>query len=643
MQDQATAETPRSPRWIYYSLLVSVVAAIVLYLPGITGPFIHDDTGQITANPDVLITEITVENLVRSTSHYPSRPLPMMSFALNHASCGLETSCYKSTNIFIHAATGLALFIFLTVLAKAGRRRRLFETPAWLPLVVTALWLLHPLNVSTTLYVVQRMTQLSILFSLLFLACYLQARFLSGNIATRTGWYVAAAGSLLLGLWSKENAALALLLAGLLELLLLSPQQRQRLAHPRITGWVIAALAFAALAWLALYPTTFIARSYLQRDFLPVERLLGEARILWYYASEVLWPDASRMSFFLDFIPLSRSLLDPWTTLPAVLGWYVLCGAALASLLRGPSLWGFGVLFFLVSHLIESTLIGLVPAYEHRNYGAAIGLILAGCALLYPVLRTTWPRAMVTVAALLFCSLQLIARVDTWSSETAFASQLQQPQFSASYNGTLSYAAYYDQQADQLTDSPAMARLFRQKSLVGFRHAATLSTQPYAALSFLVLKAPTAEEREARWQELFSVAARKPATYDALNWANVMASCLLLPQCPVSRDNFARYMDILLAQPKTPTVLRNKLRRTAGTFFTKVYGAPEKGIALARLAAASGQPDARESLIKNLAFAGHIDEAQREYEALARDYALDPKRRERIEWEIANPGAPASW
>lgn len=640
MQDQDIAGKPRSPRWIYYSLLLSVVAAIALYLPGITGPFIHDDTGQITANPDVRITEVTAENLQRSTSHYPARPLPMMTFALNHASCGLDASCYKSTNIFIHAATGLALFIFLTLLASAGRRRRLFTMPEWLPLVVTALWLLHPLNVSTTLYVVQRMTQLSVLFSLLFLACYLQARFVAGTVAARAGWSLAAAGSLLLGLWSKESAALALPLAGLLELLLLSPRQRQRITHPLLTGWIIVVLAFAALTLLALYPPPVIARSYLQRDFLPMERLLGEARILWYYASEIIWPHADRMSFFLDFIPLSRSLLDPWTTLPAVLGWFTLCGAALATLLRGPSLWAFGVLFFLVGHLIESTVFGIAPAYEHRNYGPAIGLILATGALAHAALRQARLHVIVAVVALGFCCVQLIARVDTWSSGTAFAAHLQQPQFSASYNGTLDYASYYDQQAGQLTESPELARLFRQKALAGFRHGATLSTQPYAALSYLVLKAPTFDEREAHWQQLFVVAANQPATYDALNWANVMASCLLVPQCPVSRDNFARYLDVLLAQPKTPTVLRRKLQRTAGTFFTRVYGDPEKGIALARLAATSGQPDARESLIKNLAFAGRIEEAQREYDAFSREHALDPERRERIEQEIGNPGTP---
>src|SRR5690606_1976486 len=43
-------------------------------------------------------------------------------------------------------------------------------------LLVTAIWLLHPMQVSTVLYVVQRMAQLSAFFTLLALIAYVTGR-----------------------------------------------------------------------------------------------------------------------------------------------------------------------------------------------------------------------------------------------------------------------------------------------------------------------------------------------------------------------------------------------------------------------------------------------------------------------------------
>lgn len=629
-------ETQGSPRWRYYTLLLALIATVALYLPGISGPFIHDDAGQITVNDDIKIDRVTVDNLQRSVAHYPSRPLPMMSFAINHADCGLNPSCFKFTNIVIHALTGLALFLFLAVLRQIGERRALFHMPVWLPVIVSALWLLHPLQVSTVLYVVQRMAQLSTLFSLLALTFYLLARFEVTTLRARAVWFSAAAACFALGMLSKENTALVVPLAGLLEVLLLSPRQRQRIPRPTLTGWLLAAFLLTALCLLALYPVSRIASSYAQRDFLPIERLLTESRIVWYYASEVLWPDPARMSVFLDIFPISHSLTDPWTTLPAVAGWFLATGAALAALLRGPSLIAFGVLFFVIGHLLESTVLGLALTYEHRNYGALIGLLLAVACAAWSALRQPRLRIVAAVLGIALCTVELAIRVQTWSTEQDLATHMMTPNFSGSYNGTLHVAAFFDQQANHHADNPVMSRLYRDKATTAYRHAATLSAQPYAPLSILVLRFPATQDEV--WPQLFAVAATQPVTFDALNWTNYMATCLLVPVCPVSRDDFAHYLDLLLANPRSPHVIRIKLERTAGTFFTKVYNDPDKGLALARKAAQSGSEDARESLIKNLAYLGRTDEARREYEALVRDANPDDRRRQRIEQALAQPG-----
>ncbi|HBZ54807.1 MAG TPA: hypothetical protein DEO88_05330, partial [Syntrophobacteraceae bacterium] len=74
----------------------------------------------------------------------------------------------------------------------------------------------------------------------------------------------------------------------------------------------------------------------------------------------------TRISIVHD-IELSRSLLDPWTTLPAVLFLAFAVVFALWQARKRPFL-GFAVLFFMINHLIESSILGLELIFEHRNY-----------------------------------------------------------------------------------------------------------------------------------------------------------------------------------------------------------------------------------------------------------------------------------
>jgi hypothetical protein len=66
-------------------------------------------------------------------------------------------------------------------------------------------------------------------------------------------------------------------------------------------------------------------------------------------------------------IDISRGLLDPWTTLAAILGIILILGFAVAKARRFPLL-SFAILFFFMNHLIEGTVIPLELIYEHRNY-----------------------------------------------------------------------------------------------------------------------------------------------------------------------------------------------------------------------------------------------------------------------------------
>src|SRR3546814_3430063 len=90
----------------------------------------------------------------------------MLTFALDYwRAGGVEPAVFKATNIAIHALTTIVLVWFFRALLLAAAvpaRSVRFAAPA-----LALAWAIHPLQVSTVLYVVQRMQTLSTLFLVL--------------------------------------------------------------------------------------------------------------------------------------------------------------------------------------------------------------------------------------------------------------------------------------------------------------------------------------------------------------------------------------------------------------------------------------------------------------------------------------------
>jgi tetratricopeptide (TPR) repeat protein len=195
---------------------------------------------------------------------------------------------------------------------------------------------------------------------------------------TRGGlaWVVASPLFAGVGLLSKESALLLPLLLFVTEWTLLgfgglNDRGRRNL---RLAVLGIAALPVAvATIYLLTNPGLL---SYATRPFTMGERVLTEARVLWLYTQMLIAPDISVMGLFHDDVVVSRSLLEPWTTLPAVASLLFAVIGALAVRKRLPLL-SFAVLFFLVGHSMESSVIGLELIYEHRNYLPVVAPLFA--------------------------------------------------------------------------------------------------------------------------------------------------------------------------------------------------------------------------------------------------------------------------
>jgi tetratricopeptide (TPR) repeat protein len=369
------------------------------YSPGLSGAFHFDDYPNLSALGDygsVHSLETFLAYLRSGIAGPTGRPLSLLSFLLDADSWPADAGPFLRTNVFIHLLNGAVLTAVFLLLLRNVRDPRLQRDAGLIAVVASAVWLLHPYLVSTTLYVVQRMTQLSALFSLVGLLLYLKGR----EVAYRTGgddlrslaWCSAGVG---LGTGfatlSKENGVLLPLLVLVIEFFALRPLWGPAPRSRAYSVWLAVFLVVPALAVL-IYLGAPLLRGGIDeapngREFSLLERLMTQPRVLFEYLSNLLIPRDVYPGLFREQYPIARSLTDPPST--ALFALAVVLSAVLALLLRRRApLIATALLFFLAAHLVESSTIMLEVYFDHRNYLPAAFLFLPAAAWL--MTRTGW-------------------------------------------------------------------------------------------------------------------------------------------------------------------------------------------------------------------------------------------------------------
>ncbi|WP_202948890.1 tetratricopeptide repeat protein [Polaromonas sp. CF318] len=377
----------RMIRTRYFAAAAAVLAAALLaaiYWPGLHGNFFFDDGPSITLADGVRLETLSSESLrqaLASGGAGPSgRPVAQLSFALNHYFSGFNPFAFKATNLAIHFACGLLVLalsrrLLGTARPLAQQRNLLIASGA-----VTALWLLHPIQLLPVLHAVQRMTSLSAFFLLAALLLHIRGRESAGRVAAAwllLAWTVFWPLSCL----SKESGLLFPVFVLAWELLV----RRNSVGHlDRFARGLMALTALllaAGLAYALSARAQWLWAGYQLRPFSLTERLLTESRVLWFYLDLIVAPNLKAFGLYHDDFVVSTGLLTPWTTLPALLG---LAGLALLAwwTRRRAPLVALGILWFLIGHALESTVLPLELVHEHRNYLPVLGILMvAGWAL----------------------------------------------------------------------------------------------------------------------------------------------------------------------------------------------------------------------------------------------------------------------
>jgi protein O-mannosyl-transferase len=357
------------------------VACVSIYYNSFNASWHLDDYSNIISNPAIRISDISPNSLFRAAGLFQSpdgtdtgirfRPIAFLTFALNWYAGKDQPAGYHAVNILLHTLCSIILFYLL---------QSLFLTPCLsgcykrdernIALLAAVLWAIHPIQVQAVTYIVQRMTILATLFYISCMLCYVQAR-VQTERTKKSALFSGCFLFLLLAVSSKENAVILPLSLALVEIVffcnLSEGTNLKNCFRIIITAIVASGILSAIVAYFTMpNPLTFINRISTVRPFTLLERLMTEPRVVIGYLSQIFCPLLTQFSIE-HSVTVSKSLMNPVTTLPSILFISGLLVFSLFQLKKTPIL-SFSILFYFLNHIIESTVIPLELVFEHRNY-----------------------------------------------------------------------------------------------------------------------------------------------------------------------------------------------------------------------------------------------------------------------------------
>ena len=407
----------RHVQGLVVGLLAAFALTVLCYWPSLSGPFVFDDIPNlepIGARGGLVSAEHYLEYIFTPQAGPLGRPLSLASFALNAETWPTDPRPFRVTSLILHLVNGVLLFLLARRIFSISKDQRAAD---YLALMCVAMWLLHPLLVSTTAYIVQRMTLLCTLFTLAGLLCFMRGRSqLPANPSRGWLWIVAGMGGFgLLAVLSKESGILLPLYALAIELTVYRSvkigARHRNLLLALLVAPVIACMSYFIVRWESL------SYGFQFRPFTMIERLMTEAVVLMDYLRQIVAPELAGLGIIHDDFPISTGLMSPVTTLVSVLVIASLVAFAIAARKKFP-LAGLGILWFFAGHSLEAGPVPLELYFEHRNYLPLLGPLLVFATLLHAANPNV--RRVLVFGVVLFIAAESFM---TWQSATTWGNE----------------------------------------------------------------------------------------------------------------------------------------------------------------------------------------------------------------------------
>jgi len=358
----------------------TLLLGYVVMSPALMGGFYYDDQlslYQLGLGGGIKSFSDWLHYVFSGTAGPLGRPISFASFTINAQNWPASAYYFKLTNVLIHLFNSLLVYFFIYSLLLKSSLKLPENDIFTISIVTMALWLLHPLQLSTILPIVQRMTELSASFTLLGLIYYLSFR----NLLFKTSNFKIIGFSIIIILFgilaalSKENGILLPVYILCIEYVIFFHTNTSGKSMKYFKLWKIIMLYVPVAIVLVYLISQFFFPAPVVRDFTVWQRLISEPQVLLIYLNLLLIPQVHVSGIFNDTQPFYSSLLAQGAILSSV--------AIISLLLIGfffrkkLVVLSFAILWFFSGHILESTTILLELYFEHRNYLPILGFLFA--------------------------------------------------------------------------------------------------------------------------------------------------------------------------------------------------------------------------------------------------------------------------
>ena len=349
-------------------MILIAVATFVAFAPVLTAEFVTwDDNTNFTENPyfrGVGPAQLKWMWTTTLTGHYI--PLSWMTLGLDYSIWGMEARGYHLTNLLLHVAAAIALYM---VAVRLLARARPEADPRQVQLVAVAtalLFSIHPLRVESVAWVTERRDMLSLLLMLGSVLSYL--RFAENG--SRRAW----AASLALfasALLSKATVVTLPLVLLILEWYPLGRLGRNRKVLLGLAPFFALSVGAGALSLLVLHPPA-------QLDL--AGKVAVSAYGIRFYITRFLWPAGLSP---LHAMPRNVDLLAP-TFISACVFVVIAAGIAMLAIRRNRGVAAIvGAAVVMMLPLIGIVQNGPQIVAERYTYHAAAALSMLPALLLF--------------------------------------------------------------------------------------------------------------------------------------------------------------------------------------------------------------------------------------------------------------------
>lgn len=389
-------------RRIFFFLLILVVAVAGTYSSSFSGKFMLDDTGRITNNTSLARPSEVAANVT-------NRYLVDLTFALDYAAGGLNPAYFHFTNLLLHMACVLLLFMLVRVLLfQSGWQKTRGE---WVAFLSALLWGLHPLTTSAVTYICQRYEVMMAFFFLLAMLALAEA-------LKRGGWrgcvflWVSFL-SCLSGMFCKQVMITAPLVLFLLDVSFFWKGWRDLIYRRWVYYLGLAACWLVLGVLIKIDAANHLAMfSAYSADMGKLMYLLNQTPVLLYYLRLAFWPYPLTIDY--AWMPVADiSLL----LLPALIVSSLFI-VVIYGLIKWPRSFFAGACVFIILSPTSSFVTIPDLAYEHRMYLPLAGLITSLLLAVYRFVRSVRAGYIVSI---IFVLLAASAGVATFLRNRDFA------------------------------------------------------------------------------------------------------------------------------------------------------------------------------------------------------------------------------